>query len=106
MEDSSYKNKNIEKNYSNTWYDWLFNNISRPITKIVGGFKDRIVSIFNTNTSKQTMYGRGKKLSQPKREEQSEENKINSRNPFILKKEKNIERIIKDIIIRAIWTIF
>ena len=41
------------------------------------------------------MYGRGKKLSKPKRQ-----NKI--RNPFILKKKKKI----KDRIIRDIWTLF
>ena len=41
-----------------TWYDWLINYIPKPITKILGGFKDKIVSLFNTDTPKQTMYGR------------------------------------------------
>ena len=45
------------------------------------------------------MYGRGKKLSKPKIQKQSEENLINSiGNPFILKKET------KDILIKG-WTI-
>ena len=33
--------------------------------KLVGGFK-KVVSLFNTNTPMQTVYGRGKKLSKPK----------------------------------------
>ena len=47
----------------NTWYDWLINDIAKPIRKRVSGFKDKIVSLFKTNTPKQTVYGRGKKLS-------------------------------------------
>ena len=46
------------------------------------------MSLFKTNTSKQTVYGRGKELSKPKAQ-----NKI--RSPFILKKIK--DRIIRDI---------
>ena len=50
------------------------------------------------------MYGRGKKLSKPKPQKQSEENIIKSiRNLFILKKE---EKEIKDRIIRDITTLF
>ena len=67
----------------NTWHDWdwLINYIPEPITKIVGGFKEEVVSLFNTNTPKQTVYGRGQKLRKPKAQ-----NKINSiRNSFILK---------------------
>ena len=77
----------MRKKYSNTWYDWLINDIPEPIRKIVSGFKDKVVSIFNTNATKQTVYGRGKKLSKPKTQKLSEENLINStRNPFILKR--------------------
>ena len=46
MENSNYKLKNIEKKYSNTWHDWLINYIPEPLTKIVSGFKDKIVSLF------------------------------------------------------------
>ena len=46
----------------NTWYDWLVNYVPEPIKKSVGDFKDKIVNIFKTNTSKQTVYGRRKKL--------------------------------------------
>ena len=68
----------IKKN----WYNGLINYIPEPLTKIVGGFKNKVVSPFNTNTPKQTMYGREKKINKPKTQ-----NKINSiRNPFILKK--------------------
>ena len=68
------------------------------MTKIVGGFKDKIVSLFKANTPKQTVYARWKKLK-PKAQKQSEENKINSiRNPLILKKKKKEikNRIIED----------
>ena len=50
----------------NTWYDWLINCIPKPIRKSIGGFKDKIVIVFKTNTPKQTVYGRGRKLSKPK----------------------------------------
>ena len=64
----------------NTWYDWLIDYIPEPITKSVGGFKDKIVSLFKTNTPKQTVYGRGKKQSKPKTQ--------NIKNPFTLKNKK------------------
>ena len=68
----------------NTWHDWGFNYISEPIRKSVDGFEDEVISLSKTNTPKQTVYGREKKLSKPKTQ-----NKINSiRNPFILKKKK------------------
>ena len=49
------------KPIKNTWYNWLINYIPDPIRKSVGGFKDKIVSLFKTNKPKQTVYGRGKK---------------------------------------------
>ena len=45
--------------------------------KKVGGFKDKVISLFKTNTSKQTVYGRGKKINKSKTKK-SEENIINS----------------------------
>ena len=36
--------------------------------KGAGGFKDKIVNFLKANTPKQTVYGRGKKLSNPKNE--------------------------------------
>ena len=50
----------------NTWYDQLINYIPEPIRKSVGGFKDKIVCLFKTNTPKQSVSGRGKKLSNQK----------------------------------------
>ena len=64
----------------NTWCDWLINYIPALIRKSVSGFKDEIVSLFKTNTPKQTVYRREKKLRKPKTQ--------NTRNPFILKKKK------------------
>ena len=78
----------------NTWYHWLINYIHEPIRKSVSGLKDKIVNLFKTNTPKQTVYGRGKKLSKPKTQ--------NIRNYFILKKKKKI----KDRMIRDICTLF
>ena len=53
------------------------------------------------------MYGRRKKLSKPKAQNQSEENKVSSiRNPFILKKGKKQKQIIEDRIIKDIRTLF
>ena len=65
----------------------MINNIPEPIRKSSGGFKDKIVSFFKTNTPKQTGYGRGKRLSKRK-----VQNKIiNIRNPFILKNKKKLK---------------
>ena len=52
MKNSNYKNKNIEKKYSYTWYDWLINYNPEHIRKITGGFKDKIVRLLHTNTPK------------------------------------------------------
>ena len=62
-----FENKDIKKTRSikNTKYDCLINDIPEPIRKSVDDFKDKIVSYFETNTPKQTLYGRGKKLSKP-----------------------------------------
>ena len=51
----------------NNWYGWLINYIPEPIRKRVGGFKDKIVNLFKTNTPKKTVYGRREKLSKPKK---------------------------------------
>ena len=50
----------------NTCYDGLINYIPKPIRKRVGGFKDIILIPFKTNTPKETVHGRGKKLSKSK----------------------------------------
>ena len=50
----------------NTWQDWLINCIPWSIRKSIGGFKDKIVRFFETNTPKKPVYGRGKKLRKPK----------------------------------------
>ena len=65
MQNSNYKNKNIETKYWNTWYDWLINYIPEP-TKNECGLKDKVLSLFKTNKPKQTVYWRGKKLIKSK----------------------------------------
>ena len=87
---------------------WLTNYIPDLIRKTAGGFKDKVISLFNTKTpndyGKQIMHGRGKKTSKPKTQKQSEENIAKSiRNLFKLKKENEV---IKDRIIRDIRTLF
>ena len=62
------------------WYDWLINSIPKLIRKSVDGFKDKVISLFKTNTPKQIVFGRGKKLSKSKTQ--------NIRNSFLLKKKK------------------
>ena len=63
-----FEQKEMKKIWSikNTWYDQLINYIPEPIRKNVGGFTDKTVSLFQTNTPKQTAYGRGKKLGNQK----------------------------------------
>ena len=39
-----------------TWYDWLIKYISGPIRKIVGGFKDKMVSLLKRSTPKNTKH--------------------------------------------------
>ena len=75
----------------NTWYEWLLNHIPEPIRKIAGGFKDKVVSLFQTNTPKQTEHERGKKLSKSKTQ--------NIRRPCISEenKKKLEDRIIRNI---------
>ena len=35
-----------------TWYYWLINYIPEPLRKSVGGFKDKVISLFKINTPK------------------------------------------------------
>ena len=72
----------------NTWYDWLINYIPKPIRKSVSVLKDKFIILFNTNTPKQTVNGRGQTLSKPRKE--------SIKKPFIA--EGNKEKI-KDITI-------
>ena len=78
----------------NTWYDWLINYITEPMRKSVGGFKDKIVSLFKTNKQKQTMFG-------------EERNQVNQRKNKILKSFsiRKEQRKIKDGIFRGIRTL-
>ena len=61
---------------------WLINFIT------VSGFKDKVVSLFKTNTPKQTMHGTGMKLSKPTIQKQFEENIINNIKIFLYHKKK------------------
>ena len=42
--------KDREVKIKSTWYDWLIIYIPELIRKTIGGFKDKIVSLFKTNT--------------------------------------------------------
>ena len=70
----------------NWLYSWAYN-------KKFSSFKDKIVSLFKKNTSKNCVWEK-KKLSKPKSQ--------NLTNLFTLKKKEKI----KDRIIRDIWTSF
>ena len=41
-----------------TCYEWLIDSTPKPIRKSLGGFKDKIVSLFKTNTPKETLLKR------------------------------------------------
>ena len=68
----------------------LINYIPEPITKSVGGFKEKVIRLLKTNSPEQTVYGRGTKLSKPKTQ-----NKI--KNNFLLKKKEKKKRNEKRI---------
>ena len=72
--------------------NWLISYVPQPIRKSVRSFKNKVVSLFKINTPKQTLYGRGKKLSKPK----SQNIRI-----FLYRKRKKI----KDRMIRDIWAL-
>ena len=55
----------VKKLLKQLWYDWLIYYIPELIRKSESDFKDK-VSLFKTNTHKQTVYGRREKLSKPK----------------------------------------
>ena len=63
-----FEQKEMKKirSIKNTWYGWLINYIPEAIRKSVGGFNDKIVSLFKTNRPKQAVCGRGKKLNKTK----------------------------------------
>ena len=113
-----------------TWYGWLFDCIPKPARKSASVLKDIFISIFKTNTAKQTVYGRGQKLHKPRKQIvkkpfTSEENKQKIKDKIIKdiwklfereeekqerkeseKKKKHNKRIIEDKIIRDIRTLF
>ena len=51
-----FEQKEIKKirPIKNTWHHWLIDYIPEPIKKSIGGFKDKVISVFNTSSSKQT----------------------------------------------------
>ena len=69
--------------------------IPKPVRKSVSVLKDKFISLFKTNTPEQNVYGRGQKLSKPRKQ--------NIKRPFI--SEENKEQI-KERIIRDIWKLF
>ena len=76
-----------KRTIKSTCYDWLINYICEPKRKRVGSSKDKVASLFNTSIPQQAVYGRGKNLSKPKTQKQSEENILRIiRKLFILKK--------------------
>ena len=92
--------KDREVKVENICYNWLVNYILELIRKTVGSFKDKIVSLFKTNTpekyGKKTVYGSGNRPSKLKIQKQSEDNTIKCiKNLFELKKENET---IKDLI--------
>ena len=83
-----------------TWYDCLINYIPEPI---VSGSKDKALSLFNTNTPKQT------KRARERRETNQTKNNLKKTKLIALEKkktkEKNVNSITKDRTIRDILTL-
>ena len=52
MENSNYKNKNIEIKYLNNWYDSLISYLPQSVGKTADSFKDKVASPFKPNTTK------------------------------------------------------
>ena len=52
MDKSEQKETKKKRPIKNTWCDWLINYVPKPKRKFVGSFKDKVVSLFKTNTSK------------------------------------------------------
>ena len=52
----SFEKKEMKKirPIKKTCYDWLIVSTPKPIRKCLGGFKDKIVSLFKTNTPRET----------------------------------------------------
>ena len=73
----------------------LVDYIPKPVRKSVSVLKDKFISLFKTNTPEQNVYGRGQKLSKPRKQ--------NIKRPFI--SEENKEQI-KERIIIDIWKLF
>ena len=63
-------------------------NIPKPIRKSVSVLKDKYIILFKTNTPKETVYGRGQKLSKPRKQ--------NIKKPFVI--EQNKDRIVRNIL--------
>ena len=83
------------RSIKNTWLDWLINYIPEPIAKSVSALNNKIGSLYKSITLEQTVYGRGQKLSKPR--------KWTIKKSFI--SEENKEKI-KDRITRDIWKLF
>ena len=58
-----FEQKSLKKlrSVKNIWYDWLICYIPESIRKSIDSFKDNFFCLFETNTHKQTVHGRGKK---------------------------------------------
>ena len=94
MDKFEQKEMKKKRSIKNTWYDSLIDYFLEPILKIIGGFQDKILSLFKTNTpedyGKQNVYGKREKPSKLEIQKQSEDNMIkNIRSIFKLTKENN-----------------
>ena len=69
-----------KRHIKNTWCYWLFECIVETTRRTEGGFKEKVVSLFKGNTSKnygqKTVYDREKKPSKLKTQKLSKENKL------------------------------
>ena len=62
-----FEQKEMKKirSIKSTWYELLIDYVPELIRINANGFKDKTVGRFKTKTPKQTVYGRGKKVTKP-----------------------------------------
>ena len=94
---NKFGRKEMKRSFAkSTRYDWLINYIPEPIKKMLGDAKDKIMSLFKTNTIEDcikpahvsNVYGGEKKPSKPKIKKIRRQHNVDVRNLFRLKKGK------------------
>ena len=84
----NFKQKEMKKIrlIKKTRYDWFIDYIPEPIRKSVGGFKNKVISLFKTNTPKNSSVWERKEIKKTKNTKQ------NYKSFYTKKENKTIQR--------------